>query len=113
MIFLFFQFFSYLDNSSWFQPLLVKYPALNALSWASGKMYHLFFLPHCFLPFPLLKSKKYMPVMSNTYCGVFLFFGSWILWRPVAKMILAPTSRKSGEEPPKKPEVVEENKKSE
>ena len=109
----FFQFFSYLDNSSWFQPLLVKYPVLNAFTWVSGKIYHLFFLPHCFLPFPLLKSKKYIPVMSNTYFGIFLFFGSWILWRPVAKMILAPTSRKSGEEQPKKPEPVEESKKSE
>ena len=98
-----------LDNSSWLQPLLAKYPALNFATWICGKIYHLFFLPHCFLPFPLLKSKKYWPVMMNTYFGVFLFFGSWYLWRPLAKIILAPKSRKAEEQTKK----VEEIKKQE
>jgi hypothetical protein len=84
------QFFTMLDNSSWLQPLFAKYPAASFVGWIFGKMYHLFFLPHCFLPFPLLKSKKYLPVMTNTYFGVFVFFGSWYLWGPVAKMVLAP-----------------------
>jgi hypothetical protein len=28
--------------------------------------------------------------MTNTYFGVFVFFGSWYLWKPLAKLILAP-----------------------
>ena len=91
--FMLFQFFTMLDNSSWLQPLFQKYPVVNFIGWVFGKIYHLFFLPHCFLPFPLLKSRKFIPVMTNTYFGVFLFFGSWYLWRPLAKLILAPKRR--------------------
>lgn len=93
-----FQFFYMLDNSSWLEPLMSKYPALSFAGWVCGKVYHLFFLPHCFLPFPLLKSKRYIAVMLNTYCGVFLFFGSWYLWSPLAKMILKPKSKTKKEE---------------
>lgn len=88
------QFFPMLDNSSWLQPLFAKYPPLKFLGWIFGKFYHLLFLPHCFLPFPLLKHRKYLPVMMNTYCGVFLFFGTWVIWKPLAKMILKPEYKK-------------------
>ena len=98
-----FQFFAMLDNSSWLQPLLQKYPALNFAGWICRKIYHLFFLPHCFLPFPLLKHRKYLPVMANTYFGVFAFFGSWFVWKHVAKLVLAP--KRKSEQPPA-PEVV-------
>jgi hypothetical protein len=84
------QFFPMLDSSTWLQPLLAQNRALSFGASIIGKIYYLFFLPHCFLPFALLKSKRYVPVMLNTYAGIFVFFGTWILWRPLAKMILRP-----------------------
>jgi hypothetical protein len=84
------QFFPMLDSSTWLQPLLARHLVLRYASYVCGKLYYLFFLPHCFMPFALLKSKRYVPVLLNTYAGIFVFFGSWILWQPLAKMILRP-----------------------
>ncbi len=89
------QFFPMLDSSTWLQPLLAQNRALSFAAAIVGKLYYLFFLPHCFLPFALLKSKRYVPVMLNTYAAIFVFFGTWILWRPLAKMILRPGNKVS------------------
>jgi hypothetical protein len=58
-----------------------------------GKVYHLLFLPHCFLPFLLLKSKKYYPVLANTYFAIPLIFGTFIVWSPLAKLVLRPEAK--------------------
>ena len=84
------QFFPMLDSSTWLQPLLARSRAAQWAAYVCGKIYHLVFLPHCFLPFLLLKSKKYVPVMANTYCAIILVFGTFIIWKPLAKLILRP-----------------------
>ena len=88
------QFFPMLDSSTWLQPLLVRSRLARWIAYLCGKIYYLIFLPHCFLPFVLLKSKKYLPVMLNLYCPIILVFGTYILWRPLAKFILRPEKKR-------------------
>jgi hypothetical protein len=81
------------ENSTILSPAVAKYPVLKYLFMLIGKVYHLFFLPHCFVAFPLLKHRKYLPVMLTTYFGVFAFFGTWFFWKPVAKAVLRPARK--------------------
>jgi len=61
-----------------------------------GKFYVLFFMPHCFLPFAVLKSKLYLPFLWTTKAPVFLFFGTWPLWGPhVTKFLKGPKTEKA------------------
>jgi len=85
------------ENSLVLSPLTTKFPSIKYLFLAIGKLYHLFFLPHCFVAFPLLKHKKYLPVMYTTYFGVFAFFGTWFLWKPLAKAVLRPARKERTE----------------
>lgn len=82
-------FFYMVDNSPMMKKLFENRLFAN-FSWVLGKVYLTFFLPHCFLPFALLKSHKYLPVLMTTYAGVYVFFGTWPLWKPLAKMVLKP-----------------------
>ena len=45
-------------------------------------------MPHCFMPFAVLKSKLYLPFLWTTKAPCFLFFGTWPLWGKVAKALL-------------------------
>ena len=65
-------------------------PAMRGVFWFMGKMYVTFFLPHCFLPFAVLTIPRIIPVLKTTYGLIYVFYGSWPLWAPVAKMILKP-----------------------
>lgn len=67
----------------WEDSLIAK-----ALFIVIGKVYVLFFMPHCFMPFAVLKSKLYLPFLWTTKMPVFLFFGTWPLWGKVVKALL-------------------------
>jgi len=61
-----------------------------------GKFYVLFFMPHCFLPFAVLKSKLYLPFLWTTKAPVFLFFGTWPMWGPhLTKFLKGPKTEKT------------------
>ena len=55
-----FQFFWMVDNSQLMQEMY-KNTAFRIASKVLGKLYVLFFLPHCFMPFALLKHVYYLP----------------------------------------------------
>jgi len=76
------------ENSTVLAPLAARFPQIKYLFLAMGKLYLLFFIPHFFVAFPLLKHKKYLPVMCTTYFGIFAFFGTWYLWKPLVKAVL-------------------------
>merc|ERR1711982_310356 len=82
-------FFSMVDNSPTMQKLNEN-PAMRGLFWFMGKMYVTIALPHCFMPFAVLTIPRFIPVLKTTYGLVYVFYGSWPLWAPVAKMILKP-----------------------
>ena len=52
-------------------------------------------MPHCFMPFAVLKSKLYLPFLWTTKAPVFLFFGSWPLWGKFAKALLKAPKEKT------------------
>jgi len=87
------QFFSMVDNSPVMKQLY-EHAAFKIFSKAVGKIYLLFFLPHCFMPFALLKHAIYLPVLWSTRGMVFVFFGTWPLWKIPVKMLLKPISPK-------------------
>ena len=78
------------QNSSPTMQKLNENPAMRGVFWFMGKMYVTFFLPHCFLPFAVLTIPRIIPVLKTTYGLIYVFYGSWPLWAPVAKMILKP-----------------------
>jgi hypothetical protein len=65
-------------------------PTMRGVFWFMGKMYVSIALPHCFLPFAVLTIPRIIPVLKTTYALVYVFFGTWPVWAPVAKMILKP-----------------------
>ena len=65
-------------------------PTMRGVFWFMGKMYLSFFLPHCFLPFAVLTIPRIIPCLKTTYALVYVFYGTWPVWAPVAKMILKP-----------------------
>ena len=76
-----------------FSPMIQKMsenPIMRGVFWIMGKSYTTFFMPHCFLPFGLLKHTKYIPAIKATYGLVYVFFGTWPIWSPLAKMVLKP-----------------------
>ena len=44
-----------------------------------GKLYFLFFFPHCLVPFVLIRFESYMPILWSTKCLVLTIFGSWFV----------------------------------
>ena len=60
-----FQFFWMVENSQMMQEMYKK-TAFRIASKVVGKLYVLFFLPHCFMPFALLKHVYYLP-------GIFIY----------------------------------------
>lgn len=82
-------FFVMVDNSPMIQKMSEN-PIMRGVFWIMGKSYTTFFMPHCFLPFALLKHTKYIPAIKATYGLVYVFFGTWPIWSPLAKMVLKP-----------------------
>jgi len=82
-------FFPMVANSPTMQKLNEN-PTMRGVFWFMGKMYVSIFLPHCFLPFAVLTIPRIIPVLKTTYALVYVFFGTWPVWAPVAKMILKP-----------------------
>ena len=78
-----------------------EHPAYNTMTVVIGWYYCHFFLPHCFLPFPLLFASNYIPAYTNLLfievkspCQVlnifkiifqYLFFLGWPLWGKLLK----------------------------
>jgi len=83
------EFFWMVDNSPMMKDMY-KHSGFKIASKIVGKFYLLFFLPHCFMPFALLKHRIYLPVLWSTRAMVFVFFGTWPLWKIPAKMLLKP-----------------------
>ena len=53
-----------------------------------GQGYVLVTLPHCFVPFVLLTSNKFIPSYLSMYCCLYVVYFSWPLWRGVLKKYL-------------------------
>ena len=122
------------DNSAMMKKMY-EYTAFQIATKILGKFYLLFFLPHCFMPFALLKHAVYLPgnkiirygwvqirmykflhykalplihnvynvfaiyitVLWSTRAMVFVFFGTWPLWKIPIKMLLKPVKPKKEE----------------
>ena len=65
-----------------------EHPAYNTMTVALGWTYCHFFLPHCFLPFPLLFVERYFKTYASLFFIEYLFFAAWPLWGKIVKMWL-------------------------
>ena len=65
-----------------------EHPAAPILSQAIGYAFMLFWLPHCLMPFILLKFNLYFPVYANTYFILWIFFMGWPLVKGPVKSFL-------------------------
>jgi len=83
------EFFWMVENSQMMQEMYKK-TAFRIASKVVGKLYVLFFLPHCFMPFALLKHVYYLPVLWSTRAMVLVCFGTWPIWKKPVKMLLKP-----------------------
>merc|ERR1711994_366816 len=90
------EFFWMVDNSPIMKEMS-KYTAFQIATKVLGKFYLLFFLPHCFMPFALLKHAIYLPVLWSTRAMVLVFFGTWPIWKHPMKMLLKPVKPKKEE----------------
>jgi len=74
-----------------------EHPAYETVTGILGWVYVHFFLPHCFLAFPLLTFERYGPAYQSLYFLEYLFFIGWLLWGKLIKLwLLSP--KKKGEE---------------
>jgi len=88
-------------SSVWSRSPLVarwrEHPAFNTMTNIVGWIYCHFFLPHCFMPFPLLMISRYWPAYKATFCVEYLFFIGWFLWGLPIKFWLLSGSKKDVE----------------
>jgi len=71
-----------------------EHPAYETVSSILGWLYVHFFLPHCFLAFPLLSFSRYGPAYKNVIFLEYLFFVGWMVWGKVMKaLLLSKTSK--------------------
>ena len=61
------------------------HPAYQTITTILGWSYVLFFLPHCFLPFPLLSATRYIPAYISLFFIQYLFFLGWLAWGKLAR----------------------------
>jgi len=64
------------------------HPTYQTITTILGWIYVHFFLPHCFLPFPLLAATRYMPAYTSTYFIQYTFFLGWLVWGKLVKALL-------------------------
>ena len=67
---------------------ILQHPTGAIVSQVLGYVFILFWLPHCFMAFPLLKFDKYFPVMWENFFFLQIFFGSWFLVKGPLKTFL-------------------------
>ena len=73
-----------------------EHPAYNTMTVALGWTYCHFFLPHCFLPFPLLFFSKWMSAYKALFFIEYIFFIGWLGWGKLIKMwLLSENSRET------------------
>lgn len=65
-----------------------EHPAYNTMTVVLGWIYVHFFLPHCFLPFPLLFFSKFISVYKDLLFIEYIFFIGWLGWGRIVKMWL-------------------------
>jgi len=65
-----------------------QHPSYVTLTSIFGWLYVHFFLPHCFLPFPLKTLTKIFSAYSSLYVIHLIFFLSWPLWSTPMKQYL-------------------------
>jgi len=65
-----------------------EHPTYHTITTILGWLYVHLFLPHCFLPFPLLAATRYLPAYTSTYFIQYLFFLGWLVWGRAAKALL-------------------------
>jgi len=87
-----------------------EHPAYNTMTVVLGWIYCHFFLPHCFLPFPLLFFSHYRQVYTSLFFLEYIFFIGWHLWGKLVKMWLLSENVKEKKEDRKK-ETVQNNSK--
>ncbi len=75
-----------------------SHPAGPVVSRLFGWAFVFFWLPHCFMPFALLKFDRYMPVYWNTWFALYVFFLGWYVVKAPVKAFLL----KGAEKPAKK-----------
>lgn len=81
------EFHAMLAKSSKAQEIL-QHPIGSIVSQVLGYVFIMFWLPHCFMAFPLLKLDKYLPVMWNNCFILQIFFSSWFLVKGPLKAFL-------------------------
>jgi len=62
-----------------------EHPAYDTITAILGWIYVHIFLPHCFLPFPLLFASRFIPAYTSLFYIQYLFFLGWMAWGKVAK----------------------------
>jgi len=65
-----------------------EHPTYHTITAILGWLYVHFFLPHCFLPFPLLAATKYLPAYTSLLYIQYIFFLGWLVWGRLAKALL-------------------------
>jgi len=75
-----------------------EHPAYATVTTTIGWCYVLFFLPHCFLPFPLLGWHRFWPVYQGLFFILYLFFLGYPAWGKLARHWLLSNNPKKNEE---------------
>lgn len=70
-----------------------EHPAYDTVTFILRWMYVFFFLPQCFLAFPLLHVNRYWPVIMGTFFLEYIFFIGWLGWGRLAKSWLLNESK--------------------
>ena len=65
-----------------------EHPTYHTITAILGWLYVHFFLPHCFLPFPLLAATRYMPTYTSLFFLQYIFFLGWMVWGKGVKAVL-------------------------
>lgn len=78
---------SILERSPMMKPFW-EHPAAPILSQVAGTAFTYFWLPHCLMPFVMLKFNVYFPVYVNTYFILYIFFLGWFLVKAPVKSFL-------------------------
>ncbi|CAB0017009.1 unnamed protein product [Nesidiocoris tenuis] len=65
-------------------------PVASKIKWVVLKLYTLIFMGPCILPLAVLKFDKWWLIYSRTYFYAHLFWGGWILYKPLVKKLLPP-----------------------
>merc|ERR1711915_25017 len=74
-----------------------EHPAYDTVTGILGWLYVHFFLPHCFLAFPLLTFERYGPAYKELVFLEYFFFIGWLVWGKLIKLwLLSPNRKEEG-----------------